>query len=479
MSTRTWVTGLTVALMAATAQAAGTRPLFQLPVPCGQTWDASTYDDHWPDQDSLDLAQRDANEANVSEGEPVLASAAGTVLELRTESNGEQRIYLDHGNGWRTHYIHNEERPPLVVGQHVALGEQIGRTSNSGADDMHIHYTQLADGDAVRARFDGTNVATYEGDPGSWGTWGDDDAEEITSANCAGNTFMGWYQNGDRYQLIYKPSNGEVKIVRVDDDGAGTTTTWSGTWSLGWTHLIPFYNPANGQAHALLYKSSTGRATFIRLNLWGDGLTTLKSLTWYGGWTHFVPFTVGNVAYLVAYDSLHGYANIDRIKPTADGTTTLSSGVWGKGRTAIVPYTVGSSQYLLLYKGGDGTVEVDRITGSGNNVGLTEVWSGTWTSGWTDLVQINHDGARYLLGYKAASGEVKIWRLQSGGQGVQLVASGTWTKGWTAFAPFTLNGDGHLMIYKLRTGQVKTLRLKAGATGFDTVAEGTWTKGWT
>jgi hypothetical protein len=479
MRTQTLFIGVAVALATiGTAHAAGPRPLFQMPVPCGQTWDASTYDGHWPDEDSLDLAQRDDDGVNVSEGEPVLASAAGTVSHMATYGEGEHHLYLDHGNGWRTYYVHNEELPPLAIGQRVAQGEQIGRTSNSGADSVHIHYSQVADGVGMRNRFDGTAVGTYAADPGTWGTWGDDDAEEITSVNCAGNTFMGWNQGGDRYYLIYKPGTGEVKIVRVDDDGTGVTTTWSGTWSLGWTHMVPFYQPASGHPHALLYKSSTGRATFVRLNLWGEGITNLKSHTWYGGWTQLVPFTVGNVAYLVAYDSLHGYANIDRIKPTADGTTTLSSSVWGKGRTAIVPYTLGSSQYLLLYKGGDGSVEVDRITGSGDDVGLTEVWSGSWTGGWTDLVPITHDGARYLVGYKAASGQVKVWRLQANGQGVQLVSTLSWTKGWTAFSPFSLDGDGHLLLYKLRTGVVKTLRLKLGGAGFDTVWTGSWTKGW-
>ena len=52
----------TTALLLASAEskAAGPRPLFQMPVPCGQTWEASTYKKHWNgDQDAIDLAQRD------------------------------------------------------------------------------------------------------------------------------------------------------------------------------------------------------------------------------------------------------------------------------------------------------------------------------------------------------------------------------------------------------------------------------------
>ena len=57
---------VTAALAASpAAQASGPRPLFQMPFACGQTWEASTYTDnpdtegpdgHWPDEDSIDLA---------------------------------------------------------------------------------------------------------------------------------------------------------------------------------------------------------------------------------------------------------------------------------------------------------------------------------------------------------------------------------------------------------------------------------------
>ena len=37
----------TLLLAAGESKAAGPRPLFQMPVPCGQTWEASTYKTHW------------------------------------------------------------------------------------------------------------------------------------------------------------------------------------------------------------------------------------------------------------------------------------------------------------------------------------------------------------------------------------------------------------------------------------------------
>jgi hypothetical protein len=468
-----------------TVDTSGSRPLLQMPVPCGQTWDVSTYNGHWPDADSIDMAERDDDGDNISEGEPVLASAAGTVIDVVTSPGGDHRVYLDHGNGWATHYIHIEEEPPLAIGQRVAQGEQIARTSNSGAVAMHIHYSQVTDhdpvsgGDAHRIQFNGANIQTHAGNSDSYGTWGSDDAERLTSLNCAGNSFMGWNQSGERYHLIYKPGTGEVKIVRMAADGAGVTTTWSGQWSRGWTHFIPYYQAGNGHPHAIVYKSSTGQVGFLRMDLWGNGVTDLSSGTWYGGWTHFVPFTIDGDPHFLAYDSLHGYANIDRINPLGNSTTTVYQGAWNKGRTSIVPFKMGPTQYLLLYKGGTGAVEINQLAKNGNTMTLTEVWSGSWSGGWTDLVPVSHEGGQYLLGYKAASGDAKIFKLKSGGQGVDTITAMDWTTPWTAFSPFTIDGKGHVLVYKAGTGEVKTLRLKAGGAGVLTVWDGSWTTGWT
>ena len=68
--------------LAVPAQAYGPRPFFQMPVACGQTWEASTYNGHWPDQDSIDLGEWSPQDTNTGHGEPVLASADGTVLDV-------------------------------------------------------------------------------------------------------------------------------------------------------------------------------------------------------------------------------------------------------------------------------------------------------------------------------------------------------------------------------------------------------------
>ena len=60
------------------------KPKFQMPFMYRQTWRASTYDGHAPDQDSIDLIRFSAGK-NVSLGEPVFASADGTVVRHTTQ----------------------------------------------------------------------------------------------------------------------------------------------------------------------------------------------------------------------------------------------------------------------------------------------------------------------------------------------------------------------------------------------------------
>jgi hypothetical protein len=199
---------------------AGKRPHFQAPFPCEQTWEASTYNGHWPNQNSIDLARRDRNGKNISKGEPVLASADGIVSDVITTSDGGKRIYIDHGDGWMTHYIHHEEIPPVSVGQFVARGEKIGETSNTGARAVHIHYTQLRDGRAVRSHFDGKAIDTHAGNPESIGSWGTDRAEDITSQNCS--------RQGSRYMGVFRQESGEAgaHALWLHDTRRGFTEKW-------------------------------------------------------------------------------------------------------------------------------------------------------------------------------------------------------------------------------------------------------------
>jgi hypothetical protein len=461
------------------AQSAGPRPLNQLPLPCGQTWEASTYTKtakhggHWPDEDSLDLGQWDSSDTNVSEGEPVLASADGTVLKLLTKSNGSNHLYLDHGGGWLSYYVHLEKLPPLTVGQRVAQGEQIGRVGKTGTKQFHLHYTQVEDGSAVRAAFNEALVNTHAGNPASYETWGN--GEKLTSANCSSNTFLQVELSG-RYQLIYKPGTGAVKIMRLASDGKGASAVWSSTWSRRWTHFTPF--AIGSTSYYFAYKSSTGEVDFDRANTGGVGVKTVGEGTWSKGLTHFLPFALGGKPYFVAYDSLHGGASVNRINSAGNGASIVGSSNWGKGWTHFTPFVQDGVQYFLAYQGGTGAVEINRVTGSGNSVTVTEVWTGKWTTGWSHLVALSHGGSVSLLGYKATTGRATFMRVSAGGKGVQILASSSWSKGWTAFSPFALGDTGHVLTYKVTTGTVAVLKLNQSGSGMSTIWKGSWTTGW-
>ena len=166
---------------------AGPRPLFQLPVACGETWQLSTYPGH--DDYDVDLYP---TEGEVW-GRPVLASYAGTVtvagingsLGGRTPDNpdgprgrgGGYWVKIDHGGRWETQYLHLLEPPLVEVGQRVVQGEQIGRigsTGNSGAP--HLHYEQRRGWQKVETWFDDAPSGITH-----------DDAEytvRLTSNNC-------------------------------------------------------------------------------------------------------------------------------------------------------------------------------------------------------------------------------------------------------------------------------------------------------
>lgn len=144
----------------------GPRPLFQMPVQCGEVWQLGTYPGHG-DYDVDFFPTR-----GPAWGQPVLASFAGKVTKAgvngslggRTPDNpkgprgsgGGYWVKIDHGGRWETQYLHLLEPPLVKPGQRVAQGQQIGRlgsTGDSGAP--HLHYEQRRGWDKVETHFDG------------------------------------------------------------------------------------------------------------------------------------------------------------------------------------------------------------------------------------------------------------------------------------------------------------------------------------
>ncbi|WP_066369202.1 M23 family metallopeptidase [Herbidospora mongoliensis] len=136
---------------------AAARPDLQLPVPCGETWQTYTHDDH-ADPDKIDMVPR----GSPALGKPVLASQGGTVVEAEWHDDAGNVVTLDHGDRWRTRYMHlRESSVRVTVGQTVARGQQIAQVGNTGTftSGPHLHYEQIHDGVVVRPVLNGVPLA--------------------------------------------------------------------------------------------------------------------------------------------------------------------------------------------------------------------------------------------------------------------------------------------------------------------------------
>lgn len=81
-------------------------------------------------------------------GAPVLA-AAGGVVSASNAITGDGRpwgIYIDHGDGWQTRYLHlADDGSAIAKGSSVSAGEQIGTIGNL-ASGPHVHFEVLQNG---------------------------------------------------------------------------------------------------------------------------------------------------------------------------------------------------------------------------------------------------------------------------------------------------------------------------------------------
>jgi murein DD-endopeptidase MepM/ murein hydrolase activator NlpD len=84
-----------------------------------------------------------------SHGDPVRATATGTVAAAGWNGGYGRMVEIDHGNGISTRYGHLSEID-VKVGQSVRIGQTIGRVGSTGrSTGPHLHYETRIDGDAV------------------------------------------------------------------------------------------------------------------------------------------------------------------------------------------------------------------------------------------------------------------------------------------------------------------------------------------
>jgi murein DD-endopeptidase MepM/ murein hydrolase activator NlpD len=82
-------------------------------------------------------------------GEPIHATAAGTVSIAGIQGGYGKMVEIDHGNGLATRYGHLSEID-VSVGDQVRIGEVIGKLGSTGrSTGPHLHYETRVDGEAV------------------------------------------------------------------------------------------------------------------------------------------------------------------------------------------------------------------------------------------------------------------------------------------------------------------------------------------
>ena len=84
-----------------------------------------------------------------STGDPVRATANGTVESAGWSGGYGKMVEVDHGNGFSTRYGHLSEIE-VKVGQQIKIGQIMGRVGSTGrSTGPHLHYETRIDGDAV------------------------------------------------------------------------------------------------------------------------------------------------------------------------------------------------------------------------------------------------------------------------------------------------------------------------------------------
>jgi murein DD-endopeptidase MepM/ murein hydrolase activator NlpD len=85
----------------------------------------------------------------VKEGTPVVATATGEVVFAGWDQDFGNMLIIDHGNGYKTVYGHNE-RLLVSLGDKIFKGKVIALSGNSGRSSApHLHYQILKDGEPV------------------------------------------------------------------------------------------------------------------------------------------------------------------------------------------------------------------------------------------------------------------------------------------------------------------------------------------
>ncbi|MGW2544125.1 peptidoglycan DD-metalloendopeptidase family protein [Kitasatospora sp. NPDC001574] len=253
---------------------ADSRPVFQLPFPCGTVWQLNT----WGHDPALDMV---VEHNTGSDGLPVLASAAGTVSATYWNNGSGNTVQINHGNGWFTAYYHLKDGPAAYVqkGDPVTPSTVIGRigtTGNSGWSHLHYEQRHLTTGGdftdeshRVPARFDGVE---YAGAAREW--------PSVTSRNCSPGPSDGWQDCPAGWVCFYSGTDGTGTVCRTDVDVPSSTCGLrrsffnNGNPQPGYDHVQVYFR--EGGSQCLHFGPTDGRGNLP------SGGRTVDRIEWRG-----------------------------------------------------------------------------------------------------------------------------------------------------------------------------------------------------
>lgn len=216
-------------------------------------------------------------------------------------------------------------------------------------------------------------------------------------------------QQGDSYILCHDASNRLTDVYQVyAPDTLAHRLVLLSRFELdaGYTVLMPFHL---GSTPYFLASAADGLVSVNRLNQRGAGVTSSYTSRSGPGWTHLASFTLDSQPAYLAYQARIGRVAIGRIDangslPAPDWTGAISTRY-----TSVEPFTLGSRQYFLCYYAPDGYARIYLLLPAGN---LQLAWWGHWTPGWTSIASFELAGQASHLLYNSTDGAAEIVTYQ-------------------------------------------------------------------
>lgn len=217
---------------------------FQMPFPCGQSWNGNSNNSSAHQSWEIDWNRGDSASADL--GDTVVAAASGTVVIAANQGsvNGYGNLVkIDHGGGWATYYAHLQYMS-VSAGQSVSQGQKVGAVGNTSKPgnniSPHLHY-EVRLGSSYPSNI---QKAVFNGV-----TFGYPD-QTLTSRNCGGSTNPYTPQQvcGTGYDVVDSAalgSSGTVYLLYNSGNGNNCVTTLKST-SLGTASPVSAYLEVQG-----------------------------------------------------------------------------------------------------------------------------------------------------------------------------------------------------------------------------------------